>query len=132
MVKLLLLLLLVAYKPQEEQFVPSVEEYVSPHEWQPQEIKLTYYIWTGNRTASGVYPKIGMCASNREHLGDVAVIYNQDKECIGMFECTDIGGTEGLKKGFVIDIYAHDMETVYQFAEDYGTSGYVLWVEVEE
>ena len=32
MVKLLLILLLVAYRPQEEQFVPSVEEYISPHE----------------------------------------------------------------------------------------------------
>jgi hypothetical protein len=112
-------------------YVPPASEYVTPHEWQAEEVKFTYYIWTGNRTASGVYPIVGMCASNKEHLGDIAALYDKDKNFIGYFEATDTGGTEGHKKGYVIDVFAYDMETVYKFAEEYGTEGYVIWVKAE-
>lgn len=130
MIQLIILLaMLVRY--EQNKYVPPASEYVSPHEWQAEEVKFTYYIWTGNKTASGVYPIIGMCASNREHLGDIAALYDKDKDFIGYFEATDTGGTEGLKKGYVIDVFAYDMETVYKFAEEYGTEGYVLWVKGE-
>lgn len=131
MLQILLMSVYLLMPKKDYDYVPSVEEYESPHDFQPQEVKFTYYIWTGNHTASGVYPTIGMVASNNEHLGDIAMLYTADKEFIGYFECTDTGGTQGLKKGKVIDIYAHDMTTVYKFADEYGTNGYVLWIEAD-
>lgn len=130
MLKLLIILVLMV-RQESNMYVPPASEYVSPHEWQAEEVKFTYYIWTGHRTASGVYPVVGMCASNKEHLGDIAALYDKDKQFLGYFECTDTGGTEGLKKGYVIDVFAYDMETVYKLAEEYGTEGYVLWVKGE-
>lgn len=132
MVKLLLLLLLVAYRPQEEQFVPSVEEYVSPHEDLTTPVHVTWYVNPNNNpTANGGTTHIGSCACNREHLGDIACLYSIEGYFIGYYECNDTGGTEGLKNGTVIDIYADSLDEIYRAAEEWGTEYYVLWVEAD-
>jgi hypothetical protein len=132
MVKLLLILLLVAYRPQEEQFVPSVEEYISPHEDLTTPVHVTWYINpNGNHTANGGNTFIGSCASNREHLGDVACLYSIEGYFIGYLDCNDTGSAQGLKDGTTIDIYADNLEQIYRTAEEWGTEYYVLWVEAD-
>lgn len=132
MVRLLLLLLLVAYQPRQELYVPSVDEYVTPHEDLTTPVKITWYLNpNGNKTANGGTTHIGSCASNWEHMGDIAVLYSQEGYFIGMYEVNDVGGTEGLKNGTVIDIYADNLEQIYRTAEEWGTEYYVLWVEAD-
>lgn len=94
-------------------------------------IRCTCYLPTGNKTASGVYPYEGICASNREHLGDVAVLYTQNMEFIGYFEVKDTGGHPGLKNGSRVDIYRDTKEGVNDWVNQYGDYVIIQWVKGE-
>ena len=38
-------------------------------------------------------------------MGDIAIVYLPDGYYVGMFECNDLGGTEAIRTGKVLDIY---------------------------
>lgn len=59
----------------------------------------------GHHTADGSPVHEGGCAINAEHLGQIAIVYTTDGNFLGYYEVNDVGGTEGLKAGRVIDIY---------------------------
>lgn len=79
-------------------------------------VKVTAYTG-GTVTASGCKPYEGICATDLEHMGWVAVIYkaipNGDGYDLGpeiyTLECRDTGG-EQIRKGRVIDIYRDNLE----------------------
>ncbi|MBQ0112381.1 MAG: hypothetical protein KBT03_04545 [Bacteroidales bacterium] len=99
---------------------------------EPVLMRVTCYLPTGNKTASGVYPKEGMCASNRENLGKYAVVYDQEGEMIGIYLCADTGSNKKLKNGTAIDIYRDDMESAKAFIKAHGDFQYVAIVDKEE
>lgn len=91
-------------------------------------MRVTCYTWTGNKTASGVYPEEGMCASNQENIGKVAYVYTLDYELIGEFKITDCGGAYSLQNGTSIDIYRDTLERCYEWVGEYGD---YLYVEIK-
>ena len=91
-------------------------------------VRCTCYLPTGNRTADGTIPYEGICASNREHLGMVAVVWTQDGEFCGYFECRDTGSHEELKNGTRIDIFRNDMDGVREWQNTVGDWVIVQWV----
>lgn len=94
-----------------------------------QKVRCTCYLPTGNKTADGTVPYEGICASNRDHLGDVAVLYSVDGEFIGFFECRDIGGHSKLRNGTAIDIYRDSMDHAWEWVGEWGDYVYVYWIE---
>lgn len=78
-----------------------------------QKVKFTCYCpesCPGTVTASGAKVREGIIASNREHLGDGAMIYLTDGTFLGYYECLDIGGTDGIRNGYVIDAYMDSLK----------------------
>lgn len=92
-------------------------------------MRCTCYLPTGNKTADGTIPYEGICASNMEHLGMVAVVYTLDMVGIGYFECRDTGSHEELKNGTRIDIYRETNQGVADWIAEYGDYVIVQWVE---
>ena len=91
-------------------------------------IRCTCYTPTGNKTADGAIPYEGICASNREHLGQVAVVYDMDMNFIGFFEVRDLGGHEDLQNGSRIDIYRDTTQGVREWQQTVGDYVVVQWV----
>ena len=92
-------------------------------------IRCTCYLPTGNPTYSGVYPYEGIVAANKEHLGQVAMIYTESLEFIGCFECKDIGGHRGLKNGTRIDIFRDNSQSAKEWTRYYGDYVYIKWID---
>ena len=101
---------------------------VTPFGEELQKVRCTCYLPTGNKTADGTVPYEGICASNRDHLGDVAVLYSCDGEFIGFFECRDIGGHRKLRNGTAIDIYRDSMDRAWEWVGEWGDYVYVYWI----
>ena len=102
---------------------------VTPFGEELQKVRCTCYLPTGNKTADGTVPYEGICAANKEHLGDVAVLYSVDGEFIGFFECRDIGGHRKLRNGTAIDIFRNDMDRAWEWVGEWGDYVYVYWIE---
>lgn len=96
-----------------------------------QQVRCTCYLPTGNRTADGTIPYEGICASNREHLGDIALIWSMEGEWIGYFECRDIGGNFKLQNGTAIDIYRDNMSEAKEWIATYGDYVQIVWITAE-
>lgn len=94
-----------------------------------QKVRCTCYLPTGNKTYDGTVPYEGICAANKEHLGDVAVLYSVDGEFIGFFECRDIGVHQKLRNGTAIDIYRDSMDRAWEWVGEWGDYVYVYWIE---
>lgn len=94
-----------------------------------QKVRCTCYLPTGNKTADGTVPYEGIIASNRDHLGDVAVLYSVDGEFIGFFECRDIGGHRKLRNGTAIDVFRDDMDRAWEWVGEWGDYVYIYWIE---
>lgn len=92
-------------------------------------VRCTCYLPTGNKTYDGTDPYYGVCASNVDHLGDVAILYSEEGEWIGFFECRDIGGNSRLKNGTGIDIFQYTMDDAWDWVGTWGDYVYVQWVE---
>lgn len=92
-------------------------------------VRCTCYLPTGNKTADGTVPYEGICASNRDHLGDVAVLYSCDGEFIGFFECRDVGGHRKLRNGTAVDIYRDSMDRAWEWVGEWGDYVYIYWIE---
>lgn len=82
----------------------------------------------GEVTANGSKVHAGGCACN-PHLGDVAIIYTLDGKYLGIYECNDTGGTQGLQSGTVIDVYKPNLTMCESWMKLTGGKVYVLWVE---
>ena len=102
---------------------------VTPFGEELQKVRCTCYLPTGNKTTDGTVPYEGICASNRDHLGDVAVLYSVDGEFIGFFECRDIGGHRKLRNGTAIDIYRDSMDRAWEWVGEWGDYVYIYWIE---
>ena len=94
-------------------------------------MRCTCYVPTGSRTADGTIPYEGICASNREHLGQVAVVYTMDGRGIGYFECRDTGSHEDLQNGTRIDIFRETEDGVKDWQQTVGDYCIVQWVKGE-
>lgn len=84
--------------------------------------------YQGEVTANGSKVHSGGCACN-PHLGDVAIVYTLDGDFLGLYECNDTGGTEGLKNGTVIDIYRKNYTQCQSFMKLTGGKVYVKWID---
>ena len=96
-----------------------------------QKVRCTCYLPTGNKTADGTVPYFGICASNRDHLGDVACVWTLEGDWIGYFECRDIGGNAKLRNGTAIDIFQPDMQSAREWVATYGDYVKIVWIECE-
>lgn len=113
-------------------YVPSADEYVSPHEYEPQLMHITWYLNpNGNKTASGKPTYLGSCASNKEHLGDMVALYDKEKNFICYLEVNDTGSAEGLQNGTSIDIFVETEEQMWAWVKAYGTEMYVQFIDSE-
>lgn len=104
---------------------------VAPHLEMAQTVRCTCYLPTGNRTADGTVPYEGIIASNREHLGDMAILLTMDGEIIGMFEARDLGGHRKLRNGTAIDVYRDTMERAWEWVHSYGDYVQIIWIPAE-
>lgn len=102
---------------------------VTPFGKELQKVRCTCYLPTGNKTADGTVPYEGICASNRDHLGDVAVLYSTEGEFIGFFECRDVGGNRKLRNGTAVDIYRDSMDRAWEWVGEWGDYVYIYWIE---
>lgn len=110
-------------KKKKNKIKPSSDAY---------KVRCTCYIPTGNRTASGIYPYEGIIATNREHLGESAMLFTVDGEFIGYFDSMDTGGHEGLKNGTRIDVYRDTLDGAYDWVNTYGDYVLIEWTGVAE
>ncbi|MBO7695477.1 MAG: hypothetical protein J6T10_22860 [Methanobrevibacter sp.] len=92
-------------------------------------LRCTLYLPTGNKTYDGTVPYVGICASNKEHLGQVAALYTMDMQFIGNFECRDTGGNKDLVSGERIDIFCESRKGVEEWKNDYGDYVIVKWIK---
>lgn len=79
-------------------------------------------------TATGGTTHQGIAACNT-HLGEIALIYSTEGQYLGMYEITDTGGTEGLQKGTVIDVWKCNYTQCHSWMKLTGGKVYVKWVK---
>ena len=90
-----------------------------------------YYAHDGAKTATGKTARYGIIAYKPEYYGTTCILYTQDMEYIGVFECEDTGGKR-VRTGQVLDVYTGTtLESCYDWVEEYGTYCYMQWVEAE-
>ena len=82
----------------------------------------TAYCQSGTM-ASGQETRAGVCAGAAEYDEMMVILYQRLPDgsvgdYIGMYECLDTGGTEGLNKGIVIDVWQPDMDEVQSFMDE--------------
>lgn len=94
---------------------------VIAHAEEPTFIKgyATAYCQTG-QTSSGAYTRDGICAGAKSYSGCMIVLYQRLPDgslgdYIGMYECLDTGGTDGLNNGTVIDVWKSNNEQCQEF-----------------
>ncbi len=86
-----------------------------------QKAHATAYYQSGTM-AEGQQTRDGVCAGAKEYLGCVIVVYQRLPDgsigdYIGMWECLDTGGTDGLKNGTVVDVWQQDLELCQDFMD---------------
>ena len=90
-----------------------------------------YYAHDGAKTATGKEARYGIIAYKPEYYGKTCILYTQDMEYIGIFECEDTGGHR-VRTGQVLDVYTGTtLQSCYDWVEENGTHCYVQWVESE-
>lgn len=128
---LIALMCIVPWKPNF-----TLQEVVAQQKYIEEEglelVYLSCYLPTGNRTADGSIPYEGVVSSNREHLGQDCIVFDQDLNAVMRLECRDIGGNSMLVAGTAIDIFVPTMERAYEIKARYGDYVYVRWVDRNE
>lgn len=90
-----------------------------------------YYAKEGAKTATGKEARYGIVAYDPDYFGKTCILYTEDMEYIGVFECEDTGG-ERVRTGRVLDVYTGTtIESCYDWVEQNGTHCYVQWVDAE-
>lgn len=79
----------------------------------------------GHTTANGSKVHTGGCAVNYEHMGQIAEIYTLDGNFLGLYEVNDVGGTQGLQDGRVIDVYRNNLTQCEMYMK---ITGGKVWV----
>lgn len=90
-------------------------------------------------TASGVPVREGICAGGNKYFGKTIKIYQINKDgsqgkLIGTYDCLDKGGTDAIRKGYVIDVWRPDLNSCQEFMNlvyENGAKGKV-YLEVDE
>ena len=100
-------------------------------DWEPQEIRISCYLPTGNATYSGQMPYVGGCAVNKEHLGQTAMLFDSEYRFITFLEVNDIGGNKLLRQGKAVDVFQETMEDAKEFIRTNGDHGFVVWLEAD-
>lgn len=104
---------------------------IAPHLQEPQTVRCTCYLPTGHCTADGTVPYEGIIASNRDHLGDMAILLTLDGEYIATMECRDVGGHRKLRNGTAIDVYRDSMDRAWDWVHTYGDYVQIIWIPAE-
>lgn len=81
--------------------------------------------------AGGGYPYEGCIASSYDHIGDIAILYDQDMNLIGYFECKDTGGAWSIQNGTSIDVYRDNIDRAWDFIGQYSDHVYVQFIDCE-
>jgi hypothetical protein len=90
-----------------------------------------YYAKPGAKTATGKEARYGIVAFDPAYYGKTCILYTEDHEYIGIFECEDTGG-HLIRTGQRLDVYTGTtLESCYDWAEQNGTYCYVQWIESE-
>lgn len=76
----------------------------------------------------GQYTRLGACAGAEAYKNCVIMVYQRNPDdslgdFIGIYECLDTGGTDGLKNGTVVDIWRPDLESCQDFMDLVYTNG---------
>lgn len=79
-------------------------------------------------TATGGTTRRGIAACNT-HVGDIAVIFSTDGKYLGTYEITDTGGTEGLQRETVIDVWKCNYTQCESWMKLTNGKVYVQWIE---
>ena len=103
----------------------------SVFDWDPQPVKISCYLPTGNATYSGQMPYVGGAACNKEHLGQTAILLDSEYRFITFLEINDIGGNSLLKQGKAIDVFQETLSDAQAFIRENGDHGYVIWLEAD-
>ena len=104
---------------------------VAPHLGEAQTVRCTCYIPTGHCTADGTVPYEGIIASNKEHLGDMAILLTMDGDMIGVYECRDVGGHRKLRNGTAIDVFRDNLDRAWDWVRAYGDFVQIIWIPAE-
>lgn len=91
-------------------------------------VRLSCYLSTGSRCADGSWPVEGVCASNKAHLGEDVIVYNDDLIPSMRLQVRDIGGNSLLQQGKAIDIYRDSMERAWELVGEYGEYIWIQWI----
>lgn len=83
--------------------------------------RATAYCLPG-KTASGKPVAEGVCAGGNKYYGKTLRVYQRKPDgsigsLIGTYECCDKGGTDAIKKGYVIDIWQPDLDSCQDFMD---------------
>lgn len=87
-----------------------------------RQVKATAYCLNKNLTAMETKPRPGVVAGKREWLGKTMIAWLDDGEgqikpenYYGTFVFEDVGGSEAIKAGYVIDVWIEGYENAKQF-----------------
>ena len=83
----------------------------------------------GTITASGARVREGILASNREHLGDGAMLYLKDGTFLGFYECLDTGSGKGLVNGTAVDVWAPNLTKAKELMKLTEGRVMVIWIK---
>ena len=90
-----------------------------------------YYAPEGAKTSTGKTARYGIVAFDPAYYGKTCILYTENHEYIGIFECEDTGG-ERVRTGRVLDVYTGTtIDTCYDWVEEYGTHCYMQWIDAE-
>lgn len=104
---------------------------------------LTTAYCCGTTTATGTPVREGVCAVNKERLGLLAIVYEDNNgtpgALIGYFECEDTGkggdkdgdGIGSIEAGHCIDIYRNDLEGCKEYMKRTGGKCWVEFVDAK-
>lgn len=88
-------------------------------------VKITGYCLKG-KTASGEETRPGICAYRPKDIGKTAIVYDSEKNLIGIYEVKDTG-KQSIKDGYVLDIWCETEAECWEMTGE----GYVQIVEAE-
>lgn len=90
-----------------------------------------YYAPEGAKTSTGKTARYGIVAFDPAYYGKTCILYTENHEYIGIFECEDTGGRL-VRSGQRLDVYTGTtLDSCYEWVEENGTYCYVQWIESE-
>ncbi len=94
-------------------------------------VKATAYCLDKNLTAMETKPRYGVIAGKREWLGKTCIVWLDDgdgqikaENYYGTFVFEDVGGSDAIKKGYVIDVWIEG----YENAKNFGCKNMIIQI----